>query len=578
MKGVYYLMMVDFVLTNGIVFNTALKCFEKKNIAIIGEVFYYISTEELSNLTAKEVIDLEGKYVVPGLVDIHMHIESSMIPPSTFSGVALAHGTTSIVADPHEIANVFGIEGIKQFLKQETKLDIYYAIPSSVPSTTSDRETTGGIISLQEVSELLKHPKIIALGEAMNFKGITSEPDSLIQKIIRLVKQEYPLMPLEGHIPRVSGEDLAKFVYLGLTADHTHQTPESIVEKVSNGIFIELQKKSIIEQNINVINQHQLYDHVALVTDDIMPDDLISGHLNANLKLAVDKGLSVENAIYMSTYTPARRMGFRNIGMIAPGYLADFIILSDLKEFIIESVYKKGQLVHKKNEQFFFPAPNEDAYPTGYKSSIRCKQLTLRDLSIKCESDAQSALCNVISIQQVGTFTSREQIEIPIINGELAWQDSGLCLILVMERYGKNGQIGYGLVKNTLNKKGAIATTWAHDHHNLMVMGNDLNDIMIAQSKLLDIQGGYVVVSQQNIDAVCPLPIGGIISDEPLPVVSQNIKNVRGKMKQLGYKNTNEIMSFSTLSLPVSPQIKITDFGMMDVHNHELIPIVERYL
>lgn len=444
-------------------------------------------------------------------------------------------------------------------------MDIFYAIPSSVPSTTMDRETTGGIIGVTEVRELLEHPKVIALGEAMNFKGITTEPDSLIRQILRETQVLKPFMPLEGHIPRVSGEDLAKFMFVGLTADHTHQSPDSILEKAKNGIFLEFQKKSITPENMAVINHYNLYEHMALITDDIMVDDFVTGHLDANVRLAIAAGLPAEEAIYTATYTPARRMGFQDRGAIMTGYQADFILLDDVPSFKIATVYKNGKQVSTAHPDMYFPE--------SFYQSVQCRPLTEADLSFKVE---KAMTCNVIAIQKVGTFTEHVQRTVAEKDGFLDWENSGLALIVVMERYGKNGNIGYGFVENALNEKGAIATTWAHDHHNVMIMGTSIADILAAQHAVLDMQGGYVVSVDGVIAASCPLPIGGILSDEPVPVLGKKLGEVRREMQRLGYKNTNEIMSFSTLSLPVSPKLKITDFGMMDVHTHELIPLMER--
>ena len=557
--------MIDLLIINASVFNSFLKTFEKQNVSVKDGKFFFISDEDLHYLNPKEVLDAQGKYLIPGLIDIHMHIESSMVPPASFSPTALSHGVTTIVADSHEIANVFGVAGITAFMEQETEMDIFYAIPSSVPSTTMDRETTGGIIGVTEVRELLEHPKVIALGEAMNFKGITTEPDSLIRQILRETQVLKPFMPLEGHIPRVSGEDLAKFMFVGLTADHTHQSPDSILEKAKNGIFLEFQKKSITPENMAVINHYNLYEHMALITDDIMVDDFVTGHLDANVRLAIAAGLPAEEAIYTATYTPARRMGFQDRGAIMTGYQADFILLDDVPSFKIATVYKNGKQVSTAHPDMYFPE--------SFYQSVQCRPLTEADLSFKVE---KAMTCNVIAIQKVGTFTEHVQRTVAEKDGFLDWENSGLALIVVMERYGKNGNIGYGFVENALNEKGAIATTWAHDHHNVMIMGTSIADILAAQHAVLEMQGGYVVSVDGVITASCPLPIGGILSDEPVPVLGKKLGEVRREMQRLGYKNTNEIMSFSTLSLPVSPKLKITDFGMMDVHTHELIPLMER--
>ncbi|MEG0474222.1 MAG: adenine deaminase C-terminal domain-containing protein [Carnobacterium sp.] len=567
-------MTIDLLITNANVFNTFLKTFELKNVAIQDGKFFYLSPVSEMDFDFLEQLDAKGKAMIPGLIDIHLHIESSMIPPSIFSKVGLTHGVTTIVADSHEIANVFGIKGIQAFLAEETEMDIFYAIPSSVPSTTSKLETTGGTIGIEEVRELLADPRVIALGEAMNFKGITSEPDSLIRQILRETQTLKPFLPLEGHIPRVSGIDLAKFMFTGITADHTHQTPESIYEKISSGMFIELQKKSLTKENLALIAKYNFYEYLAIITDDIMADDLLEGHLNANVKLAIECGMPVEQAIYTSTYTPARRMGFQDRGAIASGFIADFILLDDVKSLDISAVYKAGKFVHTKGEPIGYPEIKPQ-FPENFYHSLHCKKTTLEDFKIPVNSTSDAVLCNVIRIQETSTFTEHVQREIPVKDGYLDWETSGLALLMVMERYGKNGNIAYALVENAISKKGAIATTWAHDHHNLMVMGTAAADMMLAQHQLLEMEGGYVVIQDKQVSGSCPLPIGGILSDKPIQELGRQLKEVRQGMVALGYKNANEIMSFSTLSLPVSPNIKITDVGMMDVRTQELIPLME---
>lgn len=568
-------MKVDLAILNAKVFNAFTKKFEQKHVSIIADKFYYLSADEFDDLEAKEIVDASGQYLIPGFSDIHMHIESTMTSPAIFSEAVLAHGVTTVVADAHEIANVFGMEGLRSFFEQNSAMDIFYAIPSSVPSTTPELETTGGQIGIPEVQTLLEHPKVIALGEAMNFNGIVNEPDSLIRQILREVQTKRPLMPLEGHIPRVSGLELAKFMYAGLTADHTHQTPESIYEKITSGMFIELQKKSITKENIRVIVEHDLYEYVAIITDDIMADDFLTGHMDANVRLAIECGMPVEQAIYCATYTPARRMNFQDRGAIVPGFKADFCLLTNLESIDLASVYKDGKLVYKKGDPFSYPN-EKPQFPKHFYQSLKCRPLIAEDLQFQVNQSGQAKV-NVIQISKVGTFTEHVQRKVKIKDGYLDWENSGLALIVVIDRYREDGKIAYGFVENAIDQKGAIGTTWAHDHHNLMVMGTSVTDILIAQKQLLDIGGGYLVVQDEQVKATCPLPVGGIISDAPIEELGSQLKDVRQAMKDLGYQNTNEIMSFSTLSLPVSPNIKITDKGMMNVRSQEMIPLIESY-
>jgi adenine deaminase len=285
--------------------------------------------------------------------------------------------------------------------------------------------------------------------------------------------------------------------------------------------------------------------------------------------------MPVEQAIYTSTYTHARRIGFQDRGVIAPGFQADFILLDTLESFEIAAVYKSGRRVHSKGDPIGYPSRKPN-FPEHYFHSLSCRKATLNDFTIPVsESQEGTVTCNVIRIKEVGTFTERVQREIPVVNGILNWEESGLALLMVMERYGKNHNIAYALVENAIKKKGAVGTTWAHDHHNLMVMGTSAEDMLSAQHQLLSDGGGYVVVQDGEITGSCPLPIAGILSDAPIQKVGNQLKEVRKGMVELGYVNTNEIMSFSTLSLPVSPALKITDVGMMDVRTQEIIPLIE---
>ncbi|MBP1048225.1 amidohydrolase family protein [Enterococcus sp. BWM-S5] len=566
-------MKIDLLIKNVNVYNTVKQLFEKKNVTVSDGKFYYISSKDLTYLNAVQEIDGQGRCMVPGLLDIHMHIESSMTTPTIFSKAVLPHGVTTVVADAHEMANVFGIDGLTEFMAAKTEIDIFHAIPSSVPSTTPELETTGGIIGLEEVAELLENPRIICLGEAMNFKGIASEPDSLIRQIIDLCKEKRPTMPLEGHCPKIYEEELAAFLYSGISSDHTHQFPESLAEKIENGMFIQFQNKSITPENMAVIVENNYYDYACLITDDVMADVLLEGHLNENLKKAVAAGVPIEQAIYMTTYTPARRMSLNDRGMIAPGRVADFLLLDDLASFSIEEVYKSGKLVHKKGDAVAYPEKVEQ-FPASYSQSVQCKLLAAEDLKIPVQTELKKVRCNVIQKQEIGTFTERISKEIAVKDGFLDWENSDCALLLVMERYGKNGNIAYALMEQPITKQGSIGTTWAHDHHNVMVMGNNSEDILTAQHELLSMQGGYVVTEHGSIKATCPLPIGGILSQAPIEELGTDLKQVRRAMQDLGYKNMNEIMSFSTLSLPVSPAIKMTDKGMMDTKTQEFYPLV----
>jgi adenine deaminase len=563
-------MKVDLLIQNGWVYRTYRQCFEQADIAIVGERFYDISPA--SCYEADLVVDANGKYIIPGLIDIHMHIESSMTYPKEFSSAVLPHGVTTVVADPHEIANVFGLEGIKSFMDQETELDIFYGIPSSVPSTNPDLETSGGRIGEEEVMELLKDDRILCLGEVMNDTDLVSSEDTLIKRIVRLCQKEGRRLRIEGHCPALTGEELAAFIGSGVDADHTQQTGASVLEKTDMGMFLELQKKSLIPEVVEAVVTHKLYENVALVTDDTMPDHLTKGHLNQILRLAVESGMPVEKAIYCATFTPARRMGLHDRGMIAPGKLADFVVLDNLTDFAPLKVYKNGKAFSLSEDE------RKAAFPDHFYQSVKCRLALASDFNLnRCEIKEGTAIVNVMQIQSFGTKIVSVKREVPVKGGSICWQEAGLCLAAVYERYGKSGDVAYGLLENAFKLPGAAATTWSHDSHNLLVIGNSVKDMVLAQNQVVHMQGGYVTAQNGKVTASASLPVGGIISDGSLLKLSEELAVVRQEIEAMGYENSNVIMSISTLTLLVSPELKLSDKGLFDVKTKKNVPLVEKY-
>ena len=566
-------MEVQLIIKNLKVYNSYFKKFIQGDVVINDGKFLHIGNNYEDRLTSKNIIDGNNKYMIPGLIDIHMHIESSMTIPSEFSKAAIKQGVTTVVADPHEIANVFGIEGIKEFIKSKEKLDIFYGIPSSVPSTSNHLETTGGEITVNEVKELLSYENILCLGEVMNFKDLIEDENSLINNIINVSKDKK--IPLEGHCPKIDGVDLSLYIYRGVDGDHTQQSVASLEEKIRNGMFIEMQHKSMTTENIKFLVENNLYEHFALATDDVMADKLTKGHLNELVKEAVNLGMSIENAIYVATYTPAKRMRLFDRGTIAPGKIADFILLDDIEKFDIYEVYKNGEVVFNKHnglkEEHFMKKSNFDK---KFYNSIKLNQITKENLLVKVSQKYNNkVICRTMNVMKNTTFTEEGEISLEVVNGILKWENSNCALIAVFERYGKSNNIAFGLVQGEIIKEGAVATTWAHDNHNVMVMGRNVEDMVLAVNSLIDFNGGYIVVKDNNVLAKLELPIGGIVSDEPIEVVGEKLGEVRSAMKELGYNHMNEIMSFSTLSLPVSPAIKITDKGLIDVKKCKVVSL-----
>jgi adenine deaminase len=565
-------MILDLIIKNAYVYKTFRQCFEKMDIGIAeGRVYY---TAPVIYCEANKIIDYTGKYIIPGLIDIHMHIESSMTFPTEFAKIVLPHGTTTIVADPHEIANVFGLEGIELFMEQSSALDIFYGIPSSVPATSETLETSGGTIDEEAVLKLLSKDQVICLGEVMNYPDLISKENTKIKRLIELCKLHDKQFRIEGHCPRLSGEELASFIYAGVDSDHTQQTKESLLEKVDMGMFVELQKKSLSKEVVHAIEVYKLYEYVCLITDDTMPDHLMNGHLNLLVKAAIDLGMPVEKAIYIATYTPARRMNLMDRGAIAPGKIADFVVLEDLEDFTIMDVYKSG-VSYKKIHSIPMVSDYTNIFPTHFYHSVCCKLAEEWDFRIEVEKSCTEVEARVIQISEFGTFTKEQTKILAVRDGQVCWQEAGLSLITIYERYGKNGKISYGLLENGFTKKGAVATTWSHDSHNLLVLGSCVEDMIKAQHQIVNAQGGYCVANGGEIIANADLPVGGILSDAPMEELAEDIKAVRNNIEALGYKNNNVIMSISTLGLLVSPELKISDKGLVRVKTQAIVPLIK---
>ncbi|WP_320957921.1 adenine deaminase C-terminal domain-containing protein [Enterocloster asparagiformis] len=589
-------MRADFVIKNAWVFMTYRQCFEKRDVAVAGESFYCVSPA-ISYPGVREV-DGSGKYLIPGLIDIHMHIESSMTYPQEFSRITLPYGVTTVVADAHEIANVFGLEGIRCFMEQKTPQDIFYAIPSSVPATNETLETTGASIGEAEVRRLAEDERVLCLGEVMNFKDLTADEDTLIKRLIRCCRESGGNKRIEGHCPALSGEDLCRFIYEGVDADHTQQTPESVMEKTDLGMFLELQLKSLTEDVVRAVCNNGLYENVALVTDDTMPDRLLKGQLNRIVKAAVKAGMPVEKAIYCATFTPARRMHLDDRGLIGPGKLADFVVLRDLESFEPEAVFKSGKCVFEEMDAAGVwsgvmgervaadgrdipedcNVPDAPLFPAHFYHSVRCKKAEPGDFTLRVDVPCAAVRVNVMKIRTFGTFTEQAVRTLPVKDGEICWEGSGLTLAALFERYGKNGNISYGLVEGAFTGRGAAATTWSHDSHNLLVLGTAAKDMCAAQNRVLELQGGYVAAEGGRVTAEAGLPVGGIINDGPVEALAKQLGRVREAMRRLGYENNNEIMSMSTLCLPVSPSLKLTDFGLLEVKTQRRVALIQAYL
>ncbi|PKG21811.1 adenine deaminase C-terminal domain-containing protein [Niallia nealsonii] len=567
-------MNIDMLVVGATVYNSYYKKFIKGNVAIKDRKFLYIGQKGAEVFQAKEILEANGKYMIPGLIDIHLHIESTMVTPATFSYGLIKNGVTTIVPEPHEMANVFGIAGVKEMIKasKNCTVDMFYAIPSSVPATSM--ETTGGSIEIEDIDELLNTEQIKCLGEIMNYYDVITDPNCKTNQILTHILTSYPELIIEGHVPKLLDLELQTLAYAGVNSDHTHQTVEGMKERIAIGMFLEIQEKSMTKEVMDYLLENQVDEHFCFVTDDVMADSFENrGHLNVLLKKAIKMGMAPEKAIYACTYTPSQRMRMYDRGVIAPGKIADFLLVSDLQNFLIDHVYKKGSLEYDASE-LYMQTVMDKQFPKSFYESIKLRALQEKDFSVRLPYENSNLTCRIIHVQNGSTFTEEKQDILRVKDKELLWEESDHCLIKTFERYGKNNNQAHGLINGDILKRGAVATTYSHDNHNLLVVGKNKKDMLLAANEVIKHQGGICCVENGEILSIVPLPVGGILSEEPLDTVSKQVEQLTNALKSLGYEHYNVIMSLSTLSLPVSPALKITDYGLINVNEGKVVPLV----
>ena len=571
-------MKADLLLQGAQVFDSAFRCFRTASVAILDGRILYAGTDEevLKQIEPQEVADLSGRWVIPGLIDIHMHIESSMVTPPVFLKAALQHGTSTCIAEPHEIANVFGTEGIEEFIRlapadDPEHAEVFFGAPSSVPST--DLEDAGAAVTPEDISFLMKNPRVRCLGEVMDCRTVISEPQSRAARVVKAAEASRTVPIIEGHVPAFLGLDLARILYAGIDSDHCEQTPERMRQRFEMGMFVEVQLKSVTKESIAYLAAHpELTGLWSFVTDDVMADQLQHDHLARVVRQAISYGLDPASAIIAATSSPAVRMDLRDRGRIAPGRLADLVVLDSLEGFHVASVIHRGCWVDRDSAD----TSSRHDFPERYYESIHLAPRTLDDFVLSAPKGAGAAVrVHTMEIQERSTFTPDRIRELPVEEGHIAWKRSGdLALARVFERHHGLGLSGTALLSGACLKEGAVASTWVHDHHNLLVVGVDEDDMVLAANSVIARQGGLVVVRDGKIVAEMPLPVAGILTEDPLPLAAERLAAVTRALRDQGWGNSNPVMSLCTIALPVSPALKVTDRGLVDVRQAKLVDLV----
>ena len=511
-------------------------------------------------------IDLSGRYLSPGFIDGHVHIESSMSSPSQFARVIVPRGVTSIIADPHEIANVKGIEGIKYIIEDSKRvpLDVYVMLPSCVPATNF--ENAGAILEAQDLKELMDEETVLGLGEMMNYPGVIFLDEKVIEKLV-LFKDRVK----DGHGPMIDGKDLNAYVAAGIMTEHECSTAEEVLNRLRLGMYILLREGSAardLRNIIKVVNKDNLRRFL-FCTDDKHPEDLINeGTIDYNIKLAIRGGIEPIDAIKMATLNAAECYGLKEKGAIAPGYIADLVIIDNLEDFNIVKVFKNGKLVAENNQALFDTTIH---LPKNMVDSVRIRDVKVEDLQIPMKSNK----ANIIGVVENSIVTEKIVDEVNLVNGYFDYSNDDILKLVVVERHFATGNIGVGLIKNFKLKNGAIGSTVGHDSHNMIVVGDNDEDILAAIKELEIIGGGLTMVSRGKVLKSLPLEIAGIMTSRPIEETNRILK----EMIDLSHKelkvneNIDPFMTLSFMALPVIPKLKLTDMGLFDVEKFEFIDI-----
>jgi adenine deaminase len=514
-------------------------------------------------------IDVSGRYVVPGFIDGHCHIESSKLNVDEFARAVLRSGTTTVVVDPHEMANVLGIPGVDYVLQasEGLPLGVYVMMPSCVPA--SQFESPNHELRAQDFSAPLVHPRVLGIAEMMNYPAVISGDSSTLEKLAMTNWQH-----IDGHAPGVTGADLNAYVVAGPSTDHECVTFEEALEKRRLGMWVMIREASMIRNLVDLLPLVTQYgtDNTLFVTDDREVDTLLhEGHINAMVRLAVNNGLSPADAVKLATLNVARCHRIEGLGAVAPGYLADICVLSDLEDFVPDLVFKAGKPVVESGTVVNFAAM---PIPDFVRETVHIPKLSPQDLEVSA-GDHGSVEIRVVDLIPDQVTTRAGLATARIVDGRIvADPERDLAKLVVVERHHASGQAGIGFVRGFNLKRGAFASTVAHDAHNIVVAGVNDDDIIAAVNALADLGGGLCVVDGREVIASLPLPIAGLMSDRPAEEVDQTIRRLEAALADLGVTIPTPFMYLSFLALSVIPEIRVTDKGIVDVNAFELVPLI----
>lgn len=507
----------------------------------------------------KTEIDVSGKLVLPGFIDAHIHLESSMVTPAEFAKAVVAHGTTTVITDPHEITNVMGIDGVEYMIQasQNLPIDVHFMMPSCVPATEIDE--SGAELDCKDIDLYLDNKKVLGLAEMMNYVGVINGDKNVLSKI---VTSQAHHKKIDGHAPELSGNDLNAYIAAGVYSDHECSTFENALEKLRKGQFIMI-REGTAAHNLKALMPlltQQYYSRCMFATDDKHPSDLLyGGHIDYIVKQALKNGADPIVALKTATHHAARYFLLNNKGAIASGYLADIVVVNNLEDFNVETVFKRGKLVFDGEVKDFSVPTVDEKLAEKCFDTFHLNSVTPSSFKVDGKLGLIGLVGGELLTRNLGTA---DKIDV----------ENDILKIACIERHKGTNHIGVGYVKGYSLKSGAVATSVAHDSHNIITVGCNDDDIAVAVNAIKDSKGGIAVVENGKIKALLELPIAGLMSDEPLTTVNEKLENAKLSAYELGAdKSIDPFMTLSFLSLPVIPSLRITTKGVFDAENWKML-------
>lgn len=507
----------------------------------------------------KTEIDVSGKLVLPGFIDAHIHLESSMVTPAEFAKAVVAHGTTTVITDPHEITNVMGIDGVEYMIQasQNLPIDVHFMMPSCVPATEIDE--SGAELDCKDIDLYLDNKKVLGLAEMMNYVGVINGDKNVLSKI---VTSQAHHKKIDGHAPELSGNDLNAYIAAGVYSDHECSTFENALEKLRKGQFIMI-REGTAAHNLKALMPlltQQYYSRCMFATDDKHPSDLLhGGHIDYIVKQALKNGADPIVALKTATHHAARYFLLNNKGAIASGYLADIVVVNNLEDFNVETVFKCGKLVFDGEVKDFSAPTVDEKLAEKCFDTFHLDSVTPSSFKVDGKLGLIGLVGGELLTRNLGTA---DKIDV----------ENDILKIACIERHKGTNHIGVGYVKGYSLKSGAVATSVAHDSHNIITVGCNDDDIAVAVNAIKDSKGGIAVVENGKIKALLELPIAGLMSDEPLTTVNEKLENAKSSAYELGAdKSIDPFMTLSFLSLPVIPSLRITTKGVFDAENWKML-------